>query len=70
MTTTTTTFTVSGMTCSGCTRRVRTVLHELPGAHDVEVDLATGTVSITSETELDQSSVRTAVEAAGYEVAS
>lgn len=67
---TTNTITVTGMTCGGCARRVRRAVSELPGVTDVDVQVATGTVTITSDTEIDDISVRSAVETAGYAVAS
>jgi copper ion binding protein len=65
---TTTTYTVKGMTCGHCVNAVSTEVGALPGVTDVEVDLATGVVIVTSEHPLDSGSVRSAVDEAGYEL--
>ena len=65
---TTTTYTVKGMTCGHCVNAVSTEVGALPGVTDVEVDLATGVVTVTSEQPLDSGSVRSAVDEAGYEL--
>ena len=67
-TTTTDTFTVTGMTCGGCVGRVRDAVGELDGVVDVDVELATGTVTVTSERRVDRSVVEAAAAEAGYEV--
>ena len=68
---TTTTVTVSGMTCQHCVASVTEELQEVDGVQDVQVDLAAGgdsPVTITSEGDLDDAAVRSAVEEAGYQV--
>ena len=65
---TTTTYMVKGMTCGHCVNAVSTEVGALPGVTDVEVDLATGVVTVTSEQPLDSGSVRSAVDEAGYEL--
>jgi copper ion binding protein len=65
---TTTTYTVKGMTCGHCVNAVSAEVGALPGVTDVEVDLATGVVTVTSEQPLDSGSVRSAVDEAGYEL--
>jgi len=67
---TTSTFKVSGMTCDHCVRAVREEIGKLAGVSDVEVDLATGAVTVTSEAPLDAAAVAAAVDEAGYEVVS
>ncbi|MDP9075431.1 MAG: heavy-metal-associated domain-containing protein [Actinomycetota bacterium] len=66
---TTTSYTVTGMTCGHCVNAVSTEITKLPGVSDVAVDLATGAVSVTSAAPLDDSDVQTAVEEAGFELA-
>ncbi|MCA1984648.1 heavy-metal-associated domain-containing protein [Nocardioides nematodiphilus] len=66
---TTQTFTVTGMTCGHCVASVTEEVQELAGVSDVEVDLATGAVTVTSAEPLDESAVRAAVEEAGYQLA-
>jgi copper chaperone CopZ len=66
---TTATYTVVGMTCGHCVSAVTEEVAQLPGVTAVDVDLASGGLTVTSEAPVDESSVRTAVEEAGYEVA-
>jgi copper chaperone CopZ len=65
----TTTYTVTGMTCSHCVRAVTEELSALDGVLSVEVDLDTGEVAVASEEPLDRSAVAAAVDEAGYELA-
>ncbi|MFC7449309.1 heavy-metal-associated domain-containing protein [Rhodococcus daqingensis] len=64
-----TTYTVTGMTCGHCVASVTEEVSAIAGVTDVQVDLATGAVRVTSETELDPKAVAEAVEEAGYELA-
>ena len=68
MATTTTTYQVSGMTCGHCVSAVTGELSQVPGVTDVQVDLATGAVTVTSDGPLDDAAVATAVDEAGYAV--
>ncbi|SEC86591.1 heavy-metal-associated domain-containing protein [Rhodococcus koreensis] len=61
--------TVTGMTCDHCVSSVTEEISELPGVTAVNVDLATGTVVIESTTDLDPGALADAVEEAGYSVA-
>ncbi|MFC0623573.1 heavy-metal-associated domain-containing protein [Kribbella deserti] len=68
---TTTTYAVNGMTCGHCTSAVTEELTKLPGVQDVTIDLVKGgtsAVHVVSETALDESLVRAAVDEAGYEL--
>ncbi len=65
---TTATYKISGMTCGHCVNSVSEELGQLPGVRDVQVDLATGVATVTSEQPLDDAAVRAAVDEAGYEV--
>ncbi|GAA2340331.1 heavy-metal-associated domain-containing protein [Dactylosporangium salmoneum] len=67
---TTQTYTVTGMTCSHCVQSVSSELGKLDGVQQVQVDLASGAVTVTSAQALDDAAVRAAVDEAGYEVAS
>ena len=62
-------YTVTGMTCGHCAASVREELGELPGVRQVAVDVASGLVTVTSDTSLAESAVRNAVEEAGYQLA-
>jgi copper chaperone CopZ len=66
---TTKTYTVTGMTCSHCVNSVSSEIRQLPGVTDVQVDLGSGAVTVTSDQPLDDAAVAAAVDEAGYEVA-
>ncbi|MEU4819424.1 heavy-metal-associated domain-containing protein [Micromonospora aurantiaca (nom. illeg.)] len=63
-----TTYQVNGMTCGHCVNSVSTELSALPGVTDVQVDLAGGRVTVTSQNPLDVDAVRAAVDEAGYDL--
>jgi copper chaperone len=65
----TTTYTVVGMTCGHCVSAVTEEVSQLPGVTGVDVDLAAGGLTVTSEAPVEETAVRAAVEEAGYEVA-
>ncbi len=62
------TITVTGMTCGHCVASVTEEISELPGVEGVDVDLPTGSVTISSSQPLDPAAVTAAVEEAGYAV--
>ena len=64
----TTTFTVTGMTCGHCVRSVTEEVSEIPGVLDVRVELDTGRLTVTSSAPLEVDAVRGAVEEAGYQL--
>jgi copper chaperone len=59
---------VQGMTCDHCVLSVREEVSELPGVSAVDVDLASGRLTVTGRAVSD-AAVRGAVADAGYEVA-
>jgi copper chaperone len=63
------TYTVTGMTCGHCVNSVGSEIKQIPGVTDVQVDLASGAVTVTSEQSLDDAAVTAAVDEAGYAVA-
>jgi copper chaperone len=65
----TATYTVVGMTCGHCVSSVTEEVSQVNGVTGVEVDLASGAVTVTSDAPVDADAVRAAVEEAGYEVA-
>ncbi|OBE96901.1 cation-transporting ATPase [Mycolicibacterium elephantis] len=67
---TTTTITVTGMTCAHCATSVREEIGEIAGVRDVQVDVASGAVTIDSEDPVDPAVIQSAVEDAGYRLAS
>ncbi|MBO4210694.1 heavy-metal-associated domain-containing protein [Micromonospora echinofusca] len=64
----TSTYHVKGMTCGHCVSAVSSELSALPGVSDVQVELASGQVAVTSAEALDPAAVRAAVDEAGYEL--
>lgn len=67
---TTNTYTVTGMTCGHCVGSVRTEVSRIPGVTDVQVDLDSGRVTVTSEAAIDIETMRASIDEAGYELAS
>ena len=66
---TTATYIVSGMTCGHCVSAVTEEVTAVPGVTGVDVDLASGRLTVTSDAPVDESAVRAAVDEAGYELA-
>ena len=62
------TYTVNGMTCGHCVNAVSTEVGRIPGVSDVQVDLASGSVTLTSQQPVDHAAVRAAVDEAGYQL--
>ena len=66
---TTATYTVTGMTCGHCVSAVTEQVTAVPGVTGVDVDLASGRLTVTSDSPVDDDAVRAAVDEAGYELA-
>ncbi|MFG2694876.1 heavy-metal-associated domain-containing protein [Kitasatospora sp. NPDC048407] len=64
----TTVFAVSGMTCGHCEKTVGKAIGALEGVEAVQVDVKNGLVTVGSVAELDDETVRAAVDEAGYEL--
>jgi copper chaperone len=64
----TSTYTVTGMTCEHCVMSVREEVGEVAGVTGVAVDLGSGRVDVASDGPLDDAAVRAAIVEAGYEV--
>jgi copper chaperone CopZ len=66
-------YTVTGMTCQHCVASVTEEVQEVPGVQSVDVDLATGGLTVTladdAAADLDDTAIRVAVEEAGYQLA-
>ncbi|MFI5615576.1 heavy-metal-associated domain-containing protein [Amycolatopsis sp. NPDC051903] len=60
---------VKGMTCSHCVASVTEEAGEISGVRGVDVDLATGRVTVTSEEPVAADQVADVVHEAGYEPA-
>jgi copper chaperone len=65
----TATYRVTGMTCGHCVNAVTEEVSQVSGVTAVDVDLASGGLTVTSDAPVDETAVRAAVEEAGYEVA-
>lgn len=61
-----TAYTVEGMTCGHCVSAVTEEISQLAGVRNVQVDLGTGSVTVTSDAPLDREAVAAAVDEAGY----
>ncbi|GAB6986834.1 heavy-metal-associated domain-containing protein [Nocardioides pyridinolyticus] len=66
---TTSTYTVTGMTCGHCVASVTEEVSAIAGVEDAAVALDSGVVTITSAEPIDPAAVRAAVEEAGYHLA-
>ncbi len=64
----TSTYTVIGMTCGHCVNSVTEEVQQVPGVTDINVDLTTGGLTVSSQTPVDDTAVRAAVEEAGYQL--
>jgi copper chaperone CopZ len=62
----TATYTVHGMTCGHCVASVTEEVSAVAGVEDVQVDLASGLVTVTGDA--DAAQVKDAVQEAGYSV--
>jgi copper ion binding protein len=65
----TTEYIVSGMHCQHCVSSVTEEVSAIPGVTDVRVDLDTGELVVTSDTDLFFSDIEAAIDEAGYTVA-
>lgn len=65
---TTANYTVTGMTCNHCVASVTEEVSEVAGVTGVDVDLASGRLTVTSGAPVDEASVRAAVVEAGYTI--
>jgi copper ion binding protein len=59
---------IEGMSCGHCVSHVEEALYELKGVESVEVDLASKTATVSTETEVRDEDIKFAIEDAGYEV--
>jgi copper chaperone CopZ len=66
MSTVTTTYGVTGMTCGHCEAAVTAEVTGVPGVTAASADAKTGTLSVTSDGPPDQKAVGAAVDEAGY----
>jgi copper ion binding protein len=69
MSTQTASYTVTGMTCGHCVASVTEEVSEIEGVREVVVDLATGSLTFTSDQPVPAEAVEAAVREAGYALA-
>lgn len=65
----TTTYTVTGMTCEHCVRSVTEEVSKIDGVTGVDVELSTGKVTVSSDAPVPEDAFRAAIDEAGFEVA-
>ena len=65
---TTSTYTVNGMTCGHCVASVTEEVTKLDGVTAVDVDLSSGRVTVESDGPVDDAAFAAAVDEAGYTV--
>ncbi|MFJ8532018.1 heavy-metal-associated domain-containing protein [Streptomyces sp. NPDC093591] len=64
----TTTYAVSGMSCAHCKATLTKAIGGLDGVTGVDVDIASGHVTVISATEPDDAVIADVVDDAGYEL--
>ena len=68
MSTVTTVYKVSGMSCAHCEKAISDEVSKLDGVSAVKAVASTGEVTVTSAAPLEDAAVREAVDEAGYDV--
>ena len=63
-------YTVTGMTCGHCVASVTEEVGAVDGVTSVEVDLASGRLTVTSSEPVGAAAVQAAVDEAGYQLVS
>ena len=63
------TFKVVGMTCGHCVSSVTSEVSKLGGVTKVDVDLASGSVTVESNLPIDKAAIASAVDEAGFALA-
>lgn len=62
-------YTIEGMSCTGCEENVEESVGNVPGVTGAEADHESGTLTVESEDNVREDQVTDAVEDAGYRVA-
>ena len=60
---------VEGMGCQNCVKHVKEALENLDGVNEAVVSLETNTAVITTTKDIDNETIKSAIEEAGYDVA-
>lgn len=66
MSTNTTEYQVTGMSCGHREAAIRTEVFEIPGVTDIDVSAATGRLAVTATQPVEDAAVVAAVDEAGY----
>lgn len=61
---------LEGMTCGHCVASVTKELAKLPGATDIQVDLASQSAKLSTDDSVAESQVAEAIDEAGYKLVS
>lgn len=59
------TYTINGMTCEHCVKAITEEVSEIDGVSEVQVSLASGSMDVTSDAEIDFAKIEAAVDEAG-----
>ncbi len=59
---------VEGMVCSGCENRVQNALKTIKGVEKVIADHTNGTVTVTSNNEVEEDALKEKIEDIGFKV--
>ncbi len=62
-------FNVAGMTCDHCVAAVTAEVSKIEGVTKVDVDLASGSVTVESDPPVDPNALAAAIDEAGYTLA-
>ena len=62
-------FNISGMTCAHCVAAVTAEVSKIKGVTKVDVDLASGSVTVESDPPVDPNALAAAIDEAGYTLA-
>ncbi|MGY0499403.1 heavy-metal-associated domain-containing protein [Nocardia sp. FBN12] len=64
----TSTYVVSGMSCGSCVGKVKSEIGKLSGIDGVDIELATGRMTVTGTGSIDDAQIQDTVENLGYEL--
>ncbi|WP_249645643.1 heavy-metal-associated domain-containing protein [Nocardia sputi] len=66
--TTTSSYIVSGMSCGSCVGKVKSEIGKLSGIDGVDIELATGRMTVIGAGAIDDALIQDTVETLGYEL--
>ncbi len=59
---------VEGMHCGGCEKRIQNAVSDIDGVESVEAHFEAGTVKVTLNKDVDEKTIKEAIEDIGFEV--